>query len=75
MNDIPLPARREGLRENQDLNKENNGTIVGSLNEEHVTILVDRGYDRLKAVEALRVSHNNLKMAEDILDTFVKNNR
>ncbi|XP_048257002.1 uncharacterized protein LOC125382886 [Haliotis rufescens] len=75
VNDIPLPARREGLRENQDLNKENNGTIVGSLNEEHVTILVDRGYDRLKAVEALRVSHNNLKMAEDILDTFVKNNR
>ncbi|XP_067675642.1 E3 ubiquitin-protein ligase CBL-B-like isoform X1 [Haliotis asinina] len=75
VNDIPLPARREGLRENQDLNKENNGTIVSSLNEEHVTILVDRGYDRLKVVEALRVSHNNLKMAEDILDTFVKNNR
>ncbi|XP_046583735.1 E3 ubiquitin-protein ligase CBL-B-like isoform X2 [Haliotis rubra] len=75
VNDIPLPARREGLRENQDLNKENNGTIVSSLNEEHVTILVGRGYDRLKVVEALRVSHNNLKMAEDILDTFVKNNR
>ncbi|XP_041373425.1 E3 ubiquitin-protein ligase CBL-like isoform X2 [Gigantopelta aegis] len=72
--DQPTPARREGLRENQDMNKENNKKR-NSLNEEYVEELIMRGYDRLKVVDALRVAKNNLKMAEDILETFVKTSR
>ncbi|XP_053408329.1 E3 ubiquitin-protein ligase CBL-B-like isoform X4 [Mercenaria mercenaria] len=68
--DIPLPARRERLRENQDVNKEN--SILDSINEEHVEALVGKGYNRLKVVEALRVAKNNMAMAEEILETFVK---
>lgn len=68
--DIPLPARRERLRENQDVNKEN--SILDSINEEHVEALVEKGYNRLKVVEALRVAKNNIAMAEEILETFVK---
>ncbi|GFR62010.1 E3 ubiquitin-protein ligase CBL [Elysia marginata] len=82
------PPRREGLRENQDVNKENgphhttssshrnsNGERSGetsSLNEEEVEMLTAMGYSRLQVVEALRVARNNVKMAEDILQTFVK---
>ena len=72
--DMPTPTRREGLRENQDMNKENNKKR-NSLNEEYVEELVLRGYDRLNVVDALRVAKNNLKMAEDILETFVKTTR
>ncbi|XP_060580030.1 E3 ubiquitin-protein ligase CBL-B-B-like isoform X2 [Ruditapes philippinarum] len=68
--DIPLPARRERLRENHDVNKEN--SILDSINEEHVEALVGKGYNRLKVVEALRVAKNNMAMAEEILETFVK---
>jgi len=70
MTDIPLPARRDRLRENQDGNKEN--SIFDSINEEHVDELVSKGYDRLKVLEALRVAKNNIVMAEEILETFVK---
>ncbi|KAL4228696.1 hypothetical protein ACF0H5_011739 [Mactra antiquata] len=68
--EIPLPLRREKLRENQDVNKEN--SILDSINEEHVELLVSKGYNRLKVVEALRVAKNNIAMAEEILETFVK---
>ena len=68
--DIPLPARRDRLRENQDVNKEN--SIFDSINEDHVNELVGKGYDRFKVLEALRVAKNNIKMAEEILETFVK---
>lgn len=65
------PPRREGLRENQDVNKENDQQI-SSINEAHVTTLVAMGYGRLQVVDALRVARNNIKMAEEILETFVK---
>ena len=69
--DIPLPVRnrdsREKLKENCDSNKEN------SVDEQSVDHLVQKGYDRLRVVDALRVARNNLRMAEDILETFVGN--
>ncbi|XP_071174697.1 E3 ubiquitin-protein ligase CBL-B-B-like isoform X13 [Mytilus edulis] len=69
--DIPLPVRnrdsRERLKENCDSNKEN------SVDENSVDHLVQKGYDRLRVVDALRVARNNLRMAEDILETFVRN--
>ncbi|XP_063440122.1 E3 ubiquitin-protein ligase CBL-like isoform X3 [Mytilus trossulus] len=69
--DIPLPVRnrdsRERLKENCDSNKEN------SVDEQSVDHLVQKGYDRLRVVDALRVARNNLRMAEDILETFVRN--
>ena len=68
--DIPLPARRERLRESQDSNKEN--SIFDSINEDNVNELVEKGYDRMKVLEALRVAKNNMRMAEEILETFVK---
>lgn len=68
--EIPLPARRDRLRENQDVNKEN--SIFDSINEDHVEELVSKGFDRLKVLEALRVAKNNIVMAEEILETFVK---
>ena len=68
--DIPLPARRDRLRESQDSNKEN--SIFDSINEENVNELVGKGYDRMKVLEALRVAKNNMRMAEEILETFVK---
>ncbi|RUS72724.1 hypothetical protein EGW08_019522, partial [Elysia chlorotica] len=87
------PPRREGLRENHDVNKENgphqnssssshrdsNGDggvgqerSTSSFNEEEVSMLTAMGYSRLKVVDALRVARNNVKMAEDILQTFVR---
>lgn len=45
---------------------------MDSINEEHVEALVEKGYNRLKVVEALRVAKNNIAMAEEILETFVK---
>ncbi|KAL3885204.1 hypothetical protein ACJMK2_025293 [Sinanodonta woodiana] len=68
--DIPLPVRRDKLRESQDSNKEN--SAYDSLNEEYIEELVGKGYNRMKVYEALRVSHNNIRMAEEILETFVK---
>ncbi|XP_052258790.1 E3 ubiquitin-protein ligase CBL-B-like isoform X2 [Dreissena polymorpha] len=68
--EIPLPVRRDRLRENQEGNKEN--SIFDSINEEHVNELVNKGYDRLKVMEALRVAKNNISMAQEILETFVK---
>lgn len=68
--EIPLPARRDRLRENHDVNKEN--SIFDSINEDHVEELVSKGFDRLKVLEALRVAKNNIVMAEEILETFVK---
>lgn len=68
--DIPLPARRDRLRESQDSNKEN--SIFDSINEDNVNELVEKGYDRMKVLEALRVAKNNMRMAEEILETFVK---
>lgn len=65
------PPRREGLRENQDINKENDQQ-TNSINEAHVETLIAMGYNRLHVVNALRVSRNNIKMAEEILKTFVK---
>ncbi|BFZ13745.1 hypothetical protein BsWGS_16784 [Bradybaena similaris] len=65
------PPRREGLRENQDINKENDQQ-TNSINEAHVDTLIAMGYNRLHVVKALRVSRNNIKMAEEILKTFVK---
>lgn len=69
--EIPLPVRnresRERLKENSDSNKEN------SVDEQSVDHLVQKGYDRLRVVDALRVARNNLRMAEDILETFVRN--
>ncbi|XP_052803885.1 E3 ubiquitin-protein ligase CBL-B-like isoform X2 [Mya arenaria] len=67
--DIPLPARRDRLRENQDINKENS---YDSINEDHVEELTKKGYNRMKVLEALRVAKNNITMAEEILETFVK---
>ncbi|CAG5116049.1 unnamed protein product, partial [Candidula unifasciata] len=65
------PPRREGLRENQDINKENDQQ-TSSINEAQVDTLIAMGYNRLHVVNALRVSRNNIKMAEEILKTFVK---
>lgn len=64
-----MPARRERLRENHDMNKENS---LDSINEEYVDELTRKGYNRLKVLEALRVARNNVTMAEEILETFVK---
>ncbi|XP_064618294.1 E3 ubiquitin-protein ligase CBL-B-like [Liolophura sinensis] len=64
--DRPQPAPRGKLCDRQD-NKENN-----SLNEMYVDQLVGQGYDRLQVLEALRVSRNNLKMAEEILEAFAR---
>ncbi|XP_062594634.1 E3 ubiquitin-protein ligase CBL-like isoform X3 [Saccostrea cucullata] len=63
--DIQLPVRNR-LRENTDSNKEN------SVDEVQVDHLVAKGYDRLRVVDALRVARNNLHMAEEILETFVR---
>ncbi|XP_048776876.1 E3 ubiquitin-protein ligase CBL-B isoform X9 [Ostrea edulis] len=63
--DIQLPVRNR-LRENTDSNKEN------SVDEVQVDQLVAKGYDRLRVVDALRVARNNLLMAEEILETFVR---
>ncbi|KAH9498362.1 hypothetical protein Btru_008092 [Bulinus truncatus] len=65
------PPRREGLRENHDINKEND-QVTTSLNEVQVDTLVAMGYGRLQVIDALRVARNNIKMAEEILETFVK---
>lgn len=46
--------------------------MCDSINEEHVINLVSKGFDRLKVMEALRVAKNNIRMAEEILETFVK---
>ncbi|CAL1548149.1 unnamed protein product [Lymnaea stagnalis] len=67
------PPRREGLRENQDINKEND-QVTSSINEAHVDTLVAMGYGRIQVIDALRVARNNIKMAEEILETFVKQN-
>ena len=65
--DIQLPVRnRERLRESTESNKEN------SIDESSVDVLVAKGYDRLRVVDALRVARNNIKMAEEILETFVR---
>ncbi|BFZ25499.1 hypothetical protein BsWGS_28538 [Bradybaena similaris] len=65
------PPRHEGLRENQDLNKENDQQ-TSSIDETDVTALIAMGYNRLQVVDALRVARYNRKMAEEILETFVK---
>ena len=80
------PPRREGLRENHEMNKENGGdhhhpvqssaasthsSPTSSINESMVAELLAMGFSRLKVVDALRVSRNNVKMAQDILETFV----
>lgn len=67
------PPRHEGLRENQDINKEND-QITSSINDNHVDTLVAMGYGRIQVIDALRVARNNIKMAEEILETFVKQN-
>lgn len=70
----PVPTPRERLRERQD-NKENTeGGTCNSINQEFVEDLVSRGYDNDRVVDALRVARNDLKMAEEILETFVKRN-
>lgn len=63
--DIQLPVRNR-LRETNDNNKEN------SIDEVQVDHLVAKGYDRLRVVDALRVARNNMTMAEEILETFVR---
>ena len=63
--DIQLPIRNR-LREHNDNNKEN------SIDESAVDHLVAKGYDRLRVVDALRVARNNVDMAEEILETFVR---
>nr|XP_022324646.1 uncharacterized protein LOC111125308 isoform X4 [Crassostrea virginica] len=63
--DIQLPIRNR-LREHNDNNKEN------SIDESAVEHLVAKGYDRLRVVDALRVARNNVDMAEEILETFVR---
>lgn len=69
-----IPPRREGLHENQDMNKENSDEWSPPT-EDVINSLVRQGYAREQVIDALRVSHNNLKMAEDILRTFVKQNQ
>ncbi|CAI9737920.1 E3 ubiquitin-protein ligase CBL-like isoform X1 [Octopus vulgaris] len=70
-----VPIQRERLRERQDNNKENTETSsYNSINQEFVEDLVSRGYDKVRVVDALRVARNDLKMAEEILETFVKRN-
>ncbi|ESP04794.1 hypothetical protein LOTGIDRAFT_156017 [Lottia gigantea] len=69
------PPRREGLREIQEINNKENTDTLSSINEDYVELLVGRGFEKLKVLDALRVSRNNLKMAEEILETFVKSNR
>ncbi|PVD26953.1 hypothetical protein C0Q70_12101 [Pomacea canaliculata] len=66
------PPRREGLHENQDVNKENAGDWAPP-SEDTISSLVRQGYSRDRVIDALRVSRNNLKMAEDILRTFTCN--
>ncbi|KAL8625409.1 hypothetical protein ACOMHN_044552 [Nucella lapillus] len=68
---VAPPPRRE-LQENQDINKENNSGEGGPPCEDSISALVRQGYSRERVIDALRVSRNNLKMAEDILRTFVK---
>ena len=70
---ITVPPRRE-LQENQDINKENAGD-GGPPSEDSINTLLHQGYSRDRVIDALRVSRNNLKMAEDILRTFVKQNQ
>ncbi|KAK7499822.1 hypothetical protein BaRGS_00008913 [Batillaria attramentaria] len=70
---IMPPPRRE-LHENQDINKEN-AVDGGAPSEDSISSLVRQGYARDRVIDALRVSRNNLKMAEDILRTFVKQNQ
>lgn len=65
------PPRREGLRENHDVNKEYDQQ-TSSINENDVSTLVAMGYGRLQVVDALRVTRNNIKMAQEILEIFVK---
>ena len=71
------PPRRQ-LAENQDVNKENltsssSGDGPGHPpTEDAIAALVRQGYARDRVIDALRVSRNNLRMAEDILRTFVK---
>ncbi|XP_076438292.1 E3 ubiquitin-protein ligase CBL-like isoform X2 [Babylonia areolata] len=68
---VVVPPPRRELQENQDINKENSGD-GGAPSEDSISALVRQGYARDRVIDALRVSRNNLKMAEDILRTFVK---
>ncbi|XP_069115856.1 E3 ubiquitin-protein ligase CBL-B-like isoform X4 [Argopecten irradians] len=66
--DIPLPVRnREKANDLSDSINEN------SVDEVRVDILISKGYDRLQVVDALRVARNDIQMAEEILQTFVRN--
>lgn len=71
--DVPPPAI-DHLRDFQDSNKENSFHSFHSFAEESVEELVGKGYDRFRVLEALRVARNDLRMAEEILETFVKHN-
>ncbi|XP_012937200.2 E3 ubiquitin-protein ligase CBL-B isoform X2 [Aplysia californica] len=87
---VPPPRREglREIRENQELNKENNeqqttpttisstssSSSTSSVNEVQVEELVAQGYGRLQVVDALRVARNNVIMAQEILETFVKQN-
>ncbi|KAK7105368.1 E3 ubiquitin-protein ligase CBL-like isoform X1 [Littorina saxatilis] len=70
---VTVPPRRQ-LQENHDINKEN-ARDEGPPTEDSINTLVRQGYSRDRVIDALRVSRNNLKMAEDILRTFVKQNQ
>lgn len=63
--EIPLPARNQEFLRDCSENKEN------SVDEDFVDQLVLKGYDKLRAIDALRVARNDPLMAEEILETFV----
>ncbi|KAL5020396.1 hypothetical protein ScPMuIL_003288 [Solemya velum] len=71
--DVPPPSINH-LRDFQDSNKENSFHSIHSFTEESVEELVAKGYHRFRVLEALRVARNDLRMAEEILETFVKHN-
>lgn len=67
---VPLPVRRDRLRESQESNKENNTPPTDS-SSQYVEKLVAEGFDRQNVIRALQIADNNLRMAREILQEFV----
>ena len=71
----PWTSPHGELKQIVDTNKENAGgewEKSGSCDDDSRASLLLQGYTQDQVCDALRVSQNNVKMAEDILRTFVR---
>ena len=69
--EIPLPVRRDRLKENQESNKENQERRDASRPEpQKIDRLMEEGYERQAVLRALSIAQNNMDMARNILREF-----